>query len=488
MQPFELTVEDASAAIASRALSPVELVESVLARCDAVENWLHAYVTVVAPQARQDARQAEREILEGLHRGPLHGIPYGLKDLIDVTGIPTTASSRAWADRTPGRDSTVAARLTAAGAILIGKTHTHEFAYGLLTPQTANPWHEDVVAGGSSGGSAVAVAAGSAMFALGTDTGGSIRIPAALNGTVGLKPTYGLVSRHGVAPLSWSLDHVGPLTRTVRDAATVLGVLAGHDPLDPASAMPPAHWSAAHPADARGLRGVRVGVPGNYYFDRVDPQVEAAVRGTVDLLAELGATVLPVEVPLVEYVEATQWGLMAPEASAVHEEALRASPDLYGADVRLLLEAGHHVSALDYLRAQRTRSLVRDAWTRLFEDVDVIVAPTSPITAARRGQETVRWPDGVTETVTDAYVRLSSPANITGLPALSLPVGRDSAGLPIGAQLIGAPFAESLLFRVGTAVEERRTDTGGLAGALRPDGIDGPQRHEAGAGGSSREQ
>ncbi|MFB7942937.1 amidase [Streptomyces sp. NPDC056049] len=490
MRPCELTVADAAAAIASRALSPVELVESVLTRCEATEHRLHAYVTVVAPQARQDARQAEREIVEGRHRGPLHGIPYGLKDLIDVTGIPTTASSRAWAGRTPGRDSTVAARLAAAGAILIGKTHTHEFAYGLLTPQTANPWHEDVVAGGSSGGSAVAVAAGSAMFALGTDTGGSVRIPAALNGTVGLKPTYGLVSRHGVAPLSWSLDHVGPLTRTVRDAATVLGVLAGHDPSDPASTVPPAHWSAAVPADAHGLRGVRVGVPVNYCFDRVDPQVEAAVRGTVDLLAKLGATVLPVELPLVEYVEATQWGLMAPEASAVHEEALRAAPDLYGRDVRLLLEAGRHVSALDYLRAQRTRTLIRDAWTRLFEDVDVIVAPTSPITAARRGQETVRWPDGVTETVTDAYVRLSSPANITGLPALSLPVGRDSAGLPIGAQLIAAPFAESLLFRVGTAVEEHRPDAGGLAGVPRSDGIDNPQgmRHEAGPGGSSREQ
>ncbi|MFF2780712.1 amidase [Streptomyces sp. NPDC058052] len=493
MRPFELTVEEAAAAIAARALSPVELVDSVLERCDAVEDRLHAYVTVRAQQARRDARRAEREILGGLHRGPLHGIPYGLKDLIDAAGIPTAAGSRAWADRTPGRDSTVAARLRAAGAILIGKTHTHECGYGLLTPQTANPWHADAVAGGSSGGSAVAVAAGSALFALGTDTGGSIRVPAALNGTVGLKPTYGLVSRHGVAPLSWSLDHVGPLTRTVRDADTVLRVLAGHDPSDPASATAPAHRSAARPdtpgvRGVRGLRGVRVGVPGNYCFDHVDPQVEAAVRATVDLLGELGATVVPVELPLVEYVEATQWGLMAPEASAVHEETLRATPDLYGPDVRLLLEAGRHVSALDYLRAQRTRSLIGDAWTRLFDGVDVVVAPTTPITAARRGQETVRWPDGVTETVTDAYVRLCSPANITGLPALSLPVGRDSAGLPIGAQLIAAPFAESVLFRVGTAVEDHRTDAVGLAGVPQADLIHRPQTSEAGPGGSTREQ
>ncbi|MBJ7002563.1 amidase [Streptomyces griseofuscus] len=467
MQPFELTIEHAAAAIAARTLSPVELVDSVLDRCDAVERRLHAYVTVVADRARQDARRAEKEILDGLHRGPLHGIPYGLKDLFDVSGIPTTASSRVWADRMPDGDSTVATRLAAAGAILIGKTHTHEFAYGLLTPQTANPWHADAIAGGSSGGSAVAVAAGSALFALGTDTGGSIRIPAALNGMVGLKPTYGLVSRHGVAPLAWSLDHVGPIARTVRDTATVLSALAGHDPADPASAAAPAHAPAPYPAGPRGLRGLRVGVPDTYYFDRVDPQVEAAVRETVELLRELGAAVTPVRLPLVEHMEATQWGLMAPEASAVHEETLRAAPHLYGPDIRLLLEAGSHVSALDYLRAQRTRSLISDAWIRLFGGVDVLIAPTSPITAARRGQETVRWPDGVTETVTDAYVRLSSPANITGFPALSLPVGTDSAGLPIGAQLIAAPFSESVLFRVGTVIEEQRTDTGGPADVPR---------------------
>ncbi|MFE6228967.1 amidase [Streptomyces sp. NPDC057854] len=466
MRPFELTVADAAAALAARTLSPVELVDSVLDRCDAVEDRLHAYVTVVADRARRAARRAEREIRAGVHRGPLHGIPYGLKDLIDVDGIPTTASSRAWADRMPGGDSTVAARLADAGAILLGKTHTHEFAYGLLTPQTANPWHADAVAGGSSGGSAVAVAAGTALFALGTDTGGSIRVPAALNGTVGLKPTYGLVSRHGVAPLSWSLDHVGPLTRTVRDAALVLRVLAGHDPADPASAAAPAAPAAPGPADVRGLR---VGVPRTYYFDRVAPEVEAAVRAAIDRLRELGATVTPVDLPLTEHIEATQWGLMAPEASAVHEETLRAAPHLYGPDVRLLLEAGHHVSALDYLRAQRTRSLISRAWGRVFDGVDVLAAPTSPITAARRGQETVRWPDGVTETVTDAYVRLSSPANITGFPALSLPVGRDSAGLPIGAQLIAAPFAESVLFLAGTALERTLPDTGRIAEAVQAD-------------------
>ncbi len=266
MQPSELSLVAAADAIRQRRLSPVELVDSVLDRVARVEPRLGAYVSVAAEQARRSARQAEREAAAGRFRGPLHGIPMALKDLIDVAGAPTTASSRVRAgDRAADHDSTVAARLAAAGAVLVGKTHTHEFAYGLTTPQTRNAWNRERVAGGSSGGSAVAVAAGTATFALGTDTGGSIRVPAALNGVVGLKPTYGLVPRHGVTSLSWSLDHVGPITRTVADAAAVLAVLAGHDPRDPASLphTPGDPRRAAYP-DATGdtdLTGLRVGVP-----------------------------------------------------------------------------------------------------------------------------------------------------------------------------------------------------------------------------------
>ncbi|AJC61326.1 Asp-tRNA(Asn)/Glu-tRNA(Gln) amidotransferase GatCAB subunit A [Streptomyces sp. 769] len=452
MQPCELSVADAAEAIRARRLSPVELVDSVLDRIERVEPHLHAYVAVTAEQARRSARAAEREAADGSFRGPLHGIPMGLKDLIDVAGTATTASSRVRSGHRAEADSTVAARLAAAGAVLVGKTHTHEFAYGLITPQTHNARDQGRVAGGSSGGSAVAVAAGAAGFTLGTDTGGSIRVPAALNGVVGLKPTYGLVPRHGVTALSWSLDHVGPLTRTVEDAALVLPALAGHDPRDPASLV-------TYPADQRPLRGtdltgVRVGVPRNYYFDQVTTDVETAVRRAIDRLEDLGARLVEVEIPMTRYIRATQWGLMVPEATAYHERTLRTVPDRYTEDVRLLLEAGELLPAGDYLRAQRARTMMRQAWTGLFDEVDVIAAPTVPTVAVPAGQDTITWPDGTVESVSDAYVRLSAPANLTGVPSLSVPVGHDPAGLPIGMQLLGAPLGESELLRVGHAYEQ----------------------------------
>ena len=336
MQPFELSLAEAARALRSRELSPVELTESVLARIGAVDGRLRAYATVAADAAAAAAVRAEREISETGPRSPLHGIPMGLKDLIDAAGLPTTASSDVRAGHIADHDSRVAVRLKAAGAVLLGKTHTHEFAYGLTTPQTSNAWDQSRVAGGSSGGSAVAVAAGEATFALGTDTGGSIRVPAALNGVVGLKPTYGLVSRSGVTSLSWSLDHVGPLTRSATDAALVLAATAGYDPRDPASVSGP-------PLDFTGsgdLKGLRVGIPRNHYFDRVSPEVEEAVRRAIDRLTELGAKLVEVEIPMARYIQAIQWGLMVPEATAYHERSLRTVPDLYTPDVRALLEAG----------------------------------------------------------------------------------------------------------------------------------------------------
>ncbi|MER6877107.1 amidase family protein, partial [Amycolatopsis sp. NPDC000673] len=276
-------------------------------------------------------------------------------------------------------------------------------------------------------------------FALGTDTGGSIRVPAALNGVVGLKPTYGLILRNGVTSLSWSLDHVGPITRTVEDAALVLSVLIGQ-PI---------------PAGEE-LTGLRVGIPGNYYFDHIDPAVEAAVREAIDCLAGLGAELVDVEIPMTRYLQATHWGLMVPEATAYHERSLRTVPDQYAADVRVLLEAGELMSAGDYLRAQRARTLMREEWTRLFEQIDVLAAPTVPMTAVPAGQETVTWSDGTVEAVSDAYVRLSAPANITGAPALTLPIGDDPDGMPIGLQLIARPHGEPVLLRTGHALEQTR--------------------------------
>ncbi|MEU0074016.1 amidase [Streptomyces sp. NPDC006332] len=452
MQPYELPLTAAADAVRARLLSPVDLADSVLERIAQVEPHLQAYVTVAAEHTRWAARQAEHDIAAGRYRGPLHGIPMGLKDLIDVAGAATSAGSRVRADHRAQADSTVAARLSAAGAILVGKTHTHEFAYGLITPQTNNAWVTGRVAGGSSGGSAVAVAAGTATFALGTDTGGSIRVPAALNGVVGLKPTYGLVPRYGVTSLSWSLDHVGPITRTVEDAALVLTALAGRDPRDPASLTAPG--TDYRPAPDADLTGLRVGVPRNHYFDHVDEEVEVAVRRAIDQLRSLGARLVEVEIPMTRYIQATQWGLMVPEATAYHESALRTAPELYQADVRILLEAGELIPAGDYLRAQRSRTLMRREWARMLREVDLIVAPTVPATAVKAGQEAITWADGTVEGVSDAYVRLSSPANITGVPSLSVPVGRDAAGLPIGMQLLGRPLGESVLLRVGHAYEQ----------------------------------
>ncbi|MGW7069299.1 amidase [Streptomyces sp. NPDC054855] len=463
MQPFELSLADAARSVVAGELSPVELTDSVLDRIGAVEERLQAYVTVAADSARSAAARAEREIARGETRGPLHGIPMGLKDLIDAKGVPTTASSRVRTGHVAARDSAVAARLSEAGAVLLGKTHTHEFAYGLTTPQTNNAWDHGRVAGGSSGGSAVAVAAGEATFALGTDTGGSIRVPAALNGVVGLKPTYDLISRQGVTSLSWSLDHVGPLTRTVQDAALVLAALTERNGGHPAA-------PGAEVFPEGDLTGLRVGVPGNYYFERISPEVEESVRRAIGQLQALGAELVEVEIPMARYIQATQWGLMVPEATSNHERTLRAVPDLYTAEVRVLLEAGELVSAGDYLRAQRARALMREAWTRMLGHVDVIAAPAVPMTAAKAGQESVEWADGTAEAVSDSYVRLSAPANITGVPALTLPVGQDRAGLPIGMQLMGRPHDEATVLRVGRAYEvaDSGAATGVGAGRLAP--------------------
>ncbi|MER0247231.1 amidase [Streptomyces sp. HSW2009] len=471
MEPFELTLTEAAAALRRGELSATELTRSVRERGDAVEPHLNAFVTRTHERAAAAAELADAEFAAGRHRGPLHGVPYGLKDLFDVAGLPTTASSQVRAGHVAAADSVMVSRLHAAGAVLVGKTHTHEFAYGLTTPQTRNAIDQSRVAGGSSGGSAVAVAAGAATFALGTDTGGSIRVPAALNGLVGLKPTYGLLPRTGVTSLSWSLDHIGPLTRTVPDAALVLAALTGPDQGDPASLLPAGPGTglphakdardamgtndadATDAADGAGLRGLRLGVPTSYFFDRVHPEVETAVRRAIERLRALGATVVELPMPMDRHVRAIHWGLVAPEATAYHEQTLRTDAAAYGPDLRVLLEAGALVTAADYLRAQRARTLLRQAWTRIYQQVDVVVAPTVPITAAAVGQEYVEWPDGSAESVADAYVRLSAPANVVGMPALTVPVGRDTAGLPIGMQLMAAPLADATALRVGRVYE-----------------------------------
>ncbi|WP_369070227.1 amidase [Kineococcus terrestris] len=462
MEPYELTLSDAAAAIAARELSPVELTDSVLARIDSVEADITAFVTVTEDRARAAAAAAEAEIAASGPRGPLHGIPVALKDLYDTAGVLTTSSSRVRADHVPNTDSAVAERFAAAGAVTVGKTHTHEFAYGATTPTTRNPWDTTRVPGGSSGGSGAAVAAGECMVGMGSDTGGSIRIPAAVCGVVGLKPTYGRVSRRGVASLSWSLDHVGPLTRTVRDAAITLNAIAGYDRADPGSADVPVPDFTA--LIGRDVTGLRVGVPTDYFTERLQPEVQASVAAAVARLGELGAELVEVEVPMASRIGAVEWGLMLPEATAYHQETLRSVPELYTEETRALLEVGEFVLATDYLKAQRLRTLVQAAWKELFSTIDVLAAPTLTCTATVAGEPEVVWPDGVREGTTTTYVRFSQPANVTGLPSITVPTGFDSAGLPIGMQVMGRPFEEDVVCGVAAAYEA----VSGFAGQLAP--------------------
>jgi aspartyl-tRNA(Asn)/glutamyl-tRNA(Gln) amidotransferase subunit A len=428
-----------------------------------VEDKLTAFVLLTADAAMEAARQAEREIAAGQWKGELHGVPVALKDLYDIKGLPTTSSSKVRANYVAADDSACTTRLQQAGAVIVGKTHTHEFAYGISTPTTRNPWNIEHMPGGSSGGSAAVLAARGCYMGMGTDTGGSIRIPASVCGTVGLKPTYGRVSRYGVTSLSWSLDHVGPLTRTVADAAVCLSALAGHDPRDPGSADEPVTDYAA--ALDKGVKGLRLGVPMNYYFDHVDPELEALVRAAIDRLRTEGVKIRDIEIPLADQIMAVEFGLCLPEASAYHMEMLRDRPDDYQEDVRLLLEAGEMVPATRYIQALRVRQVMKDAWRRLFDQVDAVIAPAVASPATKVGQKTVTWSDGTEEPITPLFVRLSAPANVTGLPAMAVPCGFTQAGLPVGFQVIGRPFDEMTVIRIGDAYQ-RMTDWHTRAPAL----------------------
>lgn len=451
MQPFELTLAAAARQIRAGVLSPVELTESVLARIDAVDPQITAFSNVTAELAIETAALAEREIAVGRYRGPLHGIPIGVKEIYDMAGVPSTSSSRVRADYLPDEDSVVVAKLRQAGAVVVGRTQSHEFAYGVVTPQTRNPWRTDRIAGGSSGGSAAAVAVGACFLGLGSDTAGSIRIPAALCGTVGLKPSYGRVSRTGVTPFAWSLDHAGPLTRSVEDAALAMNVMAGYDPGDPGSVDIPVPDFAADLG--REVAGTTAGVPVNLFTEHVDPQIKIAVDAACTRLADLGVRLREVRLPMADEVMATEFGILQPEAASFHEQTLREHGDLYTEDVRAALQAGMSVLATDYLAAQRKRDLFRQQWNALFDEIDILVAPTVPVAAMEAARPEVTWPDGLTEGPVQAYIRFSAPANLAGLPALSVPCGFTDAGLPIGLQIIGRAFDEATVLRVGHAYQ-----------------------------------
>ncbi|MDN5790073.1 MAG: amidase [Micrococcales bacterium] len=464
MQAYELTLAEASAKIAARQLSPVELTESVIGQIERHEPRVGAFAALTLDAARETAARAEAEIQAAGPKSPLHGIPVGIKDLCDTEGVSSTASSRTRAGRVAETDSAVSARLRSAGAVLMGQTHTHEYAYGVLTPTTRNPWDLDRVPGGSSGGSGAALAAKMVMGAIGTDTGGSIRIPSALNGTTGIKPTYGRVSRHGITSLSWALDHAGPMGRTVQDAALMLQALAGYDPRDSASVDEPVpDYSAALGGDVAGMS---FGVPTNYYFDRIEPDVEAAFRAGVQTLRDAGAAIREVQLPLADLYMPIAYAIFVAEATAYHQGMLRDKADLYEADVRALLEVGELIFAADYLRAVRARMLVKQGWQAMFEGLDAVLAPTVGAVAVLADDPLVRWDDGTDESAIDVYAKASAPGSLTGLPSLSVPCGFDSQGLPIGMQIHGRPFDEAGVLHIGSVYEAATDFTNRLPSGL----------------------
>ncbi len=449
-----LSVAKIARMLRAREVSPLELTDAYLSRIETLDARVHAYITVTADRARADARRATDELAAGKSRGPLHGVPMGLKDLYETAGIRTTGGSKIHGDYVPVKDCTVARRLREAGTILLGKLNTHEYAYGVTTNNphygpTRNPWNLEHIPAGSSGGSGAAIAAGLAAATMGTDTGGSIRMPASVCGVVGLKPTYGRVSKAGVLPLSYLFDHTGPITRTVEDAAIVLNTVAGYDPADATTVRARVPDFTAE-LDA-GVRGLRIGVPRGFFFDHLDDEVAAAVERAIAELRALGADVRDVALSGVEEGVASTFGLVLAEAQEIHAESLRTRPQDFGADVRDLL-ANQAPDTTLLMAALRARDALTVAMRSALETVDVFVTPATPIVAARIGEEVVRY-GGMEEPIIFAMIRCTAPFNATGLPALALPCGFTRAGLPIGLQIAGRPFDEATVLRVGHAYE-----------------------------------
>lgn len=450
-----MNLHESAQALRQKAVSSAELVSESLRRIAALDAKLRAFITVTPELAEEQARQADQERAGGMACGPLHGIPVAVKDVFFTRGVRTTCGSKIFAGYVPEYDAAVVERLKAAGAIIVGKTNLHEFAYGVTSTNphygtVRNPWGLDRIAGGSSGGSACAVAAGMVPMAMGNDTGGSIRLPASFCGIVGLKPSFGRVSRYGVLPLDFSLDHMGPLTQCVRDAALTLGVVAGFDPRDETSSRQPV--VPYLPAAPVSIRGLRIGLPENYYFERLNPSAASAVRGAARLAEQAGARIVPLQVPDGGQLNAIGRIILLSEASATMERHLHRRED-FGPDVLALLDQGRLIPATDYINAQRVRRLLQQEFRPLWKQVDCLLTPTTPTGAPRIGQATIDL-DGQEEEVRVASTRFVRGINVLGLPALSLPCGFDEEGLPLGLQIIGPMFQEATILQVGAALED----------------------------------
>lgn len=444
-----LSIAEAARLIQKRELSPVDLVDACLERVEALDGRFNAFITVLADEARAAARKAADEIANGLYRGPLHGIPVALKDIFAVAGAPMTAGSLIYRDVVSDEDSEVTRRLREAGAIVLGTLNLHEIALGAtgINPHTGpalNPWNTGHITGGSSSGAGAAVAAGLCFAGMGTDTGGSIRIPAALCGVAGIKPTFGRVSRRGLLPLSWSLDHAGPLTRTVEDAAIVLQAIAGHDAGDPASSRVDVPDYSAPLAD--GLRGLRIGVPDRYFGEGIDADVEVAFREAVGQLEGLGAELKEFSPPHTDEMPGAIAAIMLPEAFTFHQSAMRERPEDIGEDVRYRLELGAAYPAAEYIQALRFREMLVEAWREdVFGEIDLVATATAMVAARAIDQSDL--------STTLSLIRHTNPFNLLGTPAISVPCGFTGDGLPVGLQLAGRWYYEATVLRAAHAYE-----------------------------------
>jgi aspartyl-tRNA(Asn)/glutamyl-tRNA(Gln) amidotransferase subunit A len=444
----KLTIREASDLIRKKKVSPVDLTTACLARINQFNPALNAFITITAESALVQAREAEAEVMRGKWRGPLHGIPIALKDLFDTAGVKTTAGSGVFKDRIPMEDAEVVRRLKAAGAVLLGKTNMHEFAFGGTSivsyfGAVHNPWELSHISGGSSGGSAAALAAGLCYGALGSDTAGSVRLPASICGIVGLKPTYGLVSIRGVIPLSWSLDHVGPMARTVADTALLLQVIAGYDEKDTTSEQ----MNVPEYAQAIGAKvsSLRIGAPREFFFADLDPEIDAAIKEALSVLTKLSAGVRDVVLPA-NNMETLRDVVRAAEAYAYHREFVTKTPELYQPLTLKRIQAGANVTTPAYIQGRRDLAQVRRTAAKWLESVDVLVTPTLPIP-----------PAAISDPHADDIlpeVRNTSPFDVNGWPAISVPCGFTGHGLPIGLQIIGPNGGESIVFQLAHAYEQ----------------------------------
>jgi len=444
-----------AAEIAAQRVSPVELARAVLDQIDKYDSTVRAYISVYRDEALQQARQAERDIRDGRYRGPLHGIPMGIKDNLYVKGRTTTMGSRIHSRFVPDYSATVVDKLAQAGVVFLGKLNLHEYALGVTTENpyfgiARNPWNPNKIAGGSSGGAGVAIPCGMSIGSLGSDTSGSIRIPAACCGIAGLKPTYGRVSKYGCFPEAWSLDHVGPMARSVADLALILDAISGHDPRDPASLdLPPTQVAGELSGN---IRGKIIGINEEFFFKDVDDPVAAIARDAVKSLQAQGAVVKPVTIPHMDGAEYAITIIDTSETTTVHHRTLRERPQDYGEDVRFLIQCGELPSAVDYLEAQQIRHELRKDFQNVFKEVDVLISPTLPIETPDIGQKTSVINGRTVDTV-GSLMRLIGPSNLVGLPSVSVPCGM-LHGMPVGLQIIAAPLQEGAVLDFALAVEK----------------------------------